>query len=161
QLGQQIEAGDDASARRTLAVLQARTAAARGATTGPAWWLATGVPVVRADVIAVRDMSACVDDLAHRVFPELLALKLSVLVPAGGQCDPGAVRAAAPALATAQADPAAVAARLDRIDAAGLIAPIAGAVTKLRAQVTRLASLTAQAYRGAALLPSLLGVDGP
>jgi hypothetical protein len=161
QLSQQVESGDITHARQTLAALQEQTAGAHGTTTGPAWWAAARAPYAGRDIAAIRDIAACVDDLVQRTIAPLINLNLAGLLPSQGRLDVAALRGAEPAIAGAQASTRAVQERLDAVETAGLLAPVRDGVLRLRTQVARLATLTTAARQGAALLPALLGADGP
>jgi hypothetical protein len=160
-LSEQIVAGQTGPARRTLAALQEQTASAHGITSGPLWWTAGGAPYAGRDVTAVRAIAASVDALARSAFPSLIQLDPSALLPTGGHLDLAALRGAAPALSSADTVVQEVRSRLDAIQATRLWGPVRGAVESLRAQIGRLSALTSTAHRGSALLPTLLGADGP
>ncbi|HEY2672548.1 MAG TPA: DUF4012 domain-containing protein, partial [Rugosimonospora sp.] len=160
-LSEQVLAGETTQARRTLAALQDQAAGAHDVTSGPAWWSAAHTPYAGRDVVAVRAIAASVDDLASRAFPALVALNPSALLPTAGHLDLAALRASAPALASADAVVQQARARLDAVPASGLLPPIHDAVQTLRTQIERLSALTSAGHRGTALLPALLGADGP
>jgi hypothetical protein len=161
EISLQVEAGDTIDARRTLAALQAQTAAAHDRTTGVTWWTAAHAPFAGRDVAAIRDIADCIDDLSRRTFPQLIQLDPAALVPSAGRLDLAALQAAGPALAAAQTGTEEIRKRLGAIVTANLLPPVRAAVTQLQTQVTRLAALLAVARRGAALLPGLLGTGRP
>ncbi|GIH17995.1 DUF4012 domain-containing protein [Rugosimonospora africana] len=160
-LSEQVLAGETGQARRTLTALQDQAAGAHDITTGPAWWTASRTPYAGRDITAVRAIAASVDDLAARAFPALVQLNPSALVPTAGHLDLAALSTAAPKLAAADTVVQQVRTRLDGIPATGLLPPIRNAVNTLRSQIDRLSGLTSAGHRGTALLPALLGADGP
>ncbi|GAA5179987.1 hypothetical protein GCM10023322_11250 [Rugosimonospora acidiphila] len=160
-LSDQVMAGDTEQARRTLVALQGQAAGAHDVTTGPAWWTAAHVPYAGRDVAAVRAIAASIDDLAGDAFPALIGLDPSDLLPTGGKLNLAALREAAPAFASADEVVQRVRTRLDAVPAADLLPPIRDAIQALRAQIERLSALTSAGHQGTALLPELLGADGP
>lgn len=160
-LSEQVLAGDTGQAHRTLAALQDQAAGAHDITTGPAWWTASRTPYAGRNITAVRAIAASVDALATQAFPALVRLDPSALLPTAGHLDLAALTAAAPALASADTVVQQVRTRLDAIPATGLMPPIRDAVRTLRTEIDRLSGLTSAGHRGTALLPALLGADGP
>jgi hypothetical protein len=160
-LSDQVLAGETGPAQRTLTALQEQTSSAHGITTGPAWWTSAHTPYAGRDVAAVRAVAASVDDLAQHAFPALIRLDPSALLPTAGRLDLVALRGAAPALASADLVIQEVHSRLDAIAVSDLWPPVRAAVESLRARIDQLSAMTATAHRGAALLPALLGADGP
>jgi hypothetical protein len=161
QLSEQVLAGDAGQARQTLVALQRRTAEARAATGDPGWRVAAHTPYVGDNLTAVHSIAGAVDDLARQALPSLLGLDLAALLPTAGRVDPAALQRAVPALTTANAAVQEIRARLDTVPTAGLWPQVRTAVAQLRAEIERLANLTATARRAAALLPALLGAQGP
>lgn len=159
-LGRQLADGDVDSARRTLTALQERTAAARATTGDPVWQAAGHLPRGR-NLAAVREIAVAVDELARQVFPALVALDPASLAPTDGRLRLADLRAAAPTLAAADATVARLVARLATVPTAGLLGQVRDAVRQVRAELAQLAELTGAARRAAALLPPLLGADGP
>ncbi len=72
QLQSQIQKGDVAAAKGTLAALQIETKAARDETDGVGWAVTGVLPGLGDDLRAVRTVSAVLDDLATDGLPALL-----------------------------------------------------------------------------------------
>jgi hypothetical protein len=165
QLERQVRAGDVTGARQTLVALRGETRSARARTGGPGWWVGGRLPVVGGDAAAVRTAARAVDDLAAHVLPPLLDAAGSVgpatLMPRQGRLDLGPVRAAAPSLAAASARLDEVRARVSSVAVDGLMEQVRTALAAFRDGLDRLAAVVGPAARVAALLPPLLGADGP
>ncbi|MFJ6194508.1 DUF4012 domain-containing protein [Micromonospora sp. NPDC092111] len=161
ELSAQVIGGDLDRAQRTLAALQEQAGAARAATGDPGWWLGQQAPYAGDDLAAVRRIAVAIDDLARRAFPALLQTDLATLVPHQGRLDLARLRAASAALTAADAAVRESRANLDAVPTEDLVSQIRTALAGLRAEIDRLASLTGAADRGARVLPTLLGADGP
>ncbi|MEH1029449.1 DUF4012 domain-containing protein [Micromonospora sp. DT68] len=160
ELSAQVVGGDTDRAQRTLAALQEQAGAARSATTDPSWHVARRTPFAGDDLDAVRRIAVAIDDLARHAFPTLLRADLTSLVPSGGRLDLAKLTAVSAELS--QADEAVQSTRRDlaAVPADRLVSQIRQALTDLRGEIDRLASLTAAADQGARLLPPLLGANG-
>lgn len=165
QLQGQITRGDTAAAKGTLAALQQETRAAHDETGGIGWTAATHVPGLGDDLAAVRTVSAVLDDLAANGLPALLdvasGLSAEQLSPRGGRVDLGSLNDAAPRIAAGLAVIRRADATVAGIDRTGLVGQLATAVGELRTGLGRAERLVATADRAAALLPPMLGTDGP
>ncbi len=165
ELQDAVRADDDARADAALAALQANSAAARSATTGPAWAVAGVVPGLGRNTRAVQDVARGVDTLARDALPQLMAavrlVDPATLAPVDGRVQLAPLQEAAPALRSADAAVRGVVDDLDGIDTARLVDAVASPVEELRGQLRDVASTTATAARAATLLPPMLGADGP
>ncbi|MET8310590.1 DUF4012 domain-containing protein [Micromonospora sp. NPDC005173] len=161
ELSAQVVGGDTDRALRTLAALQEQSGAARAATADPGWRLARRTPIAGDDVDAVRRIAVAIDELARQTFPTLLRTDLTSLVPTGGRLDLARLTAVSGELS--QVDDAVQRTRSDlaAVPADRLVNQIRQALTDLRGEIDRLASLTSAADQGARLLPPLLGANGP
>lgn len=156
--------GDADAAGAGLADVQEQTTRARQATDGPLWWAAGHAPGVGADARAATTVSAALDDVAHDVLPALLAARAVVdqaAVGPDGTVDLTGLTEAAPALERASTSLDAARERTAAIDADALLPQLAAPLEDLRSRLDDLAPTVATADRVAALLPPLLGADGP
>ncbi|AGL16328.1 DUF4012 domain-containing protein [Actinoplanes sp. N902-109] len=164
QLRTQLETLDPAAAT-TLTALRDATAAARSDTGDPLWGLGTHTPGAGDDLTAVRTVARALDDFARDGLPALVraagSADLSALTPRAGRIDLAPLARSAPDLAAADAALSRARTRIDAIAPAGLTAPVRSAVEELRAKLHDAAALTGVAARSAALLPGMLGHDGP
>lgn len=156
-------AGQDAEA--TLASAQRHARTARDHTDGPLWALAGRVPGVGANTRAVQEVARSVDELTHRALPSLVEVTSvvdpSVLAPVDGRVDVAPLAAVADRVARADEAVRAAHRRVAAVGTDGLVGPVADAVRRLRDELASVAVDTGTASRAAALLPSMLGSDGP
>lgn len=161
----QLTDGAAAAATDTLTQLQARTTRARELTSDPLWAVAAVLPLIGDDVTAVREVTAVVDDVAQAALPPLVdaaaALDPQALRPVDGAIDLEPLRAAAPRIELAHGTMTRARDAADAIELDGVDARLAGPVRDLRAQLHEATRTTATAARAAALLPPMLGADGP
>ncbi|WP_432826450.1 DUF4012 domain-containing protein [Dactylosporangium sp. CA-092794] len=165
QLAAQLTAGDAGAAAATLSALQARTRAARERTGGAAWRLAGHVPAVGDELSAVATVAEVLDDLARRALPPLIETAGSVgsgaLLPRGGRLQLPALRAATPRLAAADAVLRRDRDRIAAVPLRGLDARVRDRIEQLRGYLERAIAITGPLARAAALLPAMMGADGP
>ncbi|OKI81605.1 hypothetical protein A6A27_16030 [Micromonospora sp. CB01531] len=161
ELSAQVVGGDAGRAQRTLAALQAQAAAAKRATGDPGWWLGRQTPYAGDNLTAVRRIAVAVDDLARLAFPTLLRIDLASLVPKEGRLDLARLRAVSTEVSAADRAVRETTEQLRAVPTDDLVGQVRDALTGLRAELDRLAGLTAAADQGARLLPPLLGADGP
>ncbi len=161
----QVVQGDQSAAAATLVRLQGRSHTAYARTHGPLWGIAARLPVLGADVHAVRTISAVVDSLATSALPALMQARSLVepaaMAPVNGRVNLAPIVAVAPAVVAADQTVQAARDQLAGIDAGSLLSVVAGPVVDLRDQVDEVAQTTATAARAAELLPSMMGADGP
>lgn len=161
ELSAQVVGGDTDRALRTLAALQEQSGAARAATADPGWRLARRTPIAGDDVDAVRRIAVAIDELARQAFPTLLRTDLTSLVPTGGRLDLARLTAVSGELSRVDDAVQRTRGDLAAVPADRLVNQIRQALTDLRGEIDRLASLTSAADQGARLLPPLLGANGP
>lgn len=145
--------------------LQVQAARARSATSDPVWRAATHLPAIGPDLAAVATISAALDDIARVAQPTLdgldsVAQSLRARGPGGG-IDLEPIAGAAPMLARTAATVAAAEAAVARIDPGGLVGPLAGPVEQVQSGLAQMSGLFAGAARISALVPPMLGADGP
>ncbi|HEV7896779.1 MAG TPA: DUF4012 domain-containing protein [Planosporangium sp.] len=149
----------------TLTGLGRETRAARAETDGVSWRLSAGVPGVGADLAAVRKVAVAVDDLVRDGLPPLVetaaAVDLGTLAPKNGRVDVAALRAAAPQVTRAATAVRTARERVEAIRSDDLLPQTKAGVAELRRGLGQAARVTELAQRVSALLPAMLGVDGP
>jgi hypothetical protein len=160
-----IVAGDEDAAQRDLAALSQETSRARQLTGDPVWAAYGKLPWLGASMRTSRGLAATADALTTHVLPGLVA--------AAATLDPHQLRTAgagiklqpfadvAPGLKTAASASSQLLAQVRSLPSSGLIAPVARARTSLMSQLTGLVATTGTAATTAALVPSMLGADGP
>ncbi|MGQ5261707.1 DUF4012 domain-containing protein [Micromonospora sp. ZYX-F-536] len=161
ELSAQVVGGDSDRALRTLAALQEQSGAARAATADPGWRLAGRTPIAGDDVDAVGRIAVAIDELARQAFPTLLRTDLTSLVPTGGRLDLDRLTAVSGELSRVDDSVQRIRSDLAAVPADRLVSQIRQALTDLRGEIDRLASLTSAADQGSRLLPPLLGANGP
>jgi hypothetical protein len=165
QLEREIRADDLPGARATLAALRTQTRAASSTVDSPDWRWGTLTPVVGEDLFAVRVVADVLDDLTRRVLTPLLdlggTLSLAALVPHGGRLAVAPIRRAARQVAALDRAAREDLGQVGAIAQGRLTAPVAAAVARFTDGLRRLTHLTGTAATATALLPGMLGVDGP
>ncbi|MFI6069382.1 DUF4012 domain-containing protein [Micromonospora sp. NPDC051227] len=161
ELSAQTVGGDTGRALRTLAALQEQAGAARAATADPTWQLGRRTPIAGDDLDAVAQIAVAIDELARHAFPTLLRADLTSLVPTGGRVDLARLAAVSTQLTAAHESVQRTRQNLAAVPVDSLVSQIRQALTDLRDEIDRLASLTTAADQGARLLPPLLGANGP
>jgi hypothetical protein len=161
----QVQAGDVAAARSTLAAAQKETREASTRTGDLAWKTAALLPGIGDDLAAVSTMSHALDDLTHNGLPPLLdaagVIGAGTLAPADGKIDLRVLGTATERLANGAAVVRRVSDKVERIDTDGLTSQVGNAVTQLRRALRTAQRTIAPADRAARLLPSVLGAAGP
>jgi len=161
ELSRQVLAGQTAQARRTLAALQQQTAAARSRTGDLGWQAAANTPYGGRTLTAVHGLAEGIDELARRAFPPLVELDPGVLLPRDGRIDLGALREVLPTVGRVDTVVREVRDRVARLPTDGLAGSVRDAIRETRTELDRLAEVTTAVRRAAALLPALLGGNGP
>lgn len=148
-----------------LPELTADAARARSATSDPLWRAAALLPGVGPNFAAVATISAALDDVARMALPTLDKIDAigaaQGLRGTDGRIDLDPLVSAAPALARAAATVATAEASVAGIDTGRLVGRLAGPVTQMQAGLTEVSGLLDGAARFSALLPPMLGADGP
>ena len=129
--------------------LQDEAAAARSAVDDPVFRVATWVPVVGANLDAIRQVTVSVDSLAADVMPSLLdiaqTLRPDELSPTDGALNLAPIEQIAPLLQTADAAVTQARATMAGIDRSSVVQPVADAVTALRGKLDQAAEVTGPA----------------
>lgn len=164
-LQEQARTGDVDGARATLEDVQRHASVARSRTGGPVWAAAGVVPRVGPNVRAVQTVAASIDDLARGALPSLVDATAVVdparLAPVDGRVDLAPLQSVAPGLSAAAETVRAATLCLDAVDTAALMPQVGEPFEQLRAQLAAVGADTATAARAAALLPGMMGMDGP
>ncbi|MGV8965585.1 MAG: DUF4012 domain-containing protein [Cellulomonas sp.] len=156
---------DTQSIAGRLPELTADAAKAHSATADPVWWAASHLPFVGANFEAAATISAALDDVAQVAEPTLAGIdtigKAQGLRGTDGRIDLAPLAAAAPTLERAAATVAAADTAVSRIDTGALLGPLVGPVEKVQGGMSEVSDLLGSAARFSALLPPMLGLDGP
>lgn len=165
QLQAQLLSGDTAAAEQTLTQLRASTQRVRDLTSDPVWALAARTPWVGANLAAVSTVTAGLDDVADTVLPAVVAsadaLDLSALTPVDGRVELAPLAAAAPTLSRASGAMALIDARVGAIRTDDLVGLVRAPVSTVQDQLHHVALDLRSARAATALLPPMLGADGP
>jgi hypothetical protein len=160
-LQDQIVAGDNASATRTLHDLQASAGRAQSSTAGPLWDVGAKVPFLGKNVAAVQTVSEVIDDIATDALPPVVALSkqinLDTFSPHDGKLDLKAVQKIAPSVKTASTALRSARRQLDGINADSLFAPLRDPVSSIQFKVNSAQSAARSSDLAARLLPEMLG----
>lgn len=165
QLQREVEAGEIQRARQTLAALQQETGAARASTSGPGWRVGRRAGAAGQNLAALTTVAAALDELAHEGMPPLIeaaaVLRPRALAPTGGRIELAPLVRANPAVAAAAQATDRARARVAAIDRRWLVPQLRSALDELDRMLAQGARDLATVARAAALLPSMLGADGP
>lgn len=160
-----IVAGDLTSARASAQELEKRASAAASLTGDPIWRAAEVLPWAGPNLAAVRTAAATTEQLASQVIEPLVGVAGTAdprrLAVAGGRVDLAPLLAAQPVVAKAQAAFHVAQQSLVSVDTAATIHPVSSAVDRLRELVAEAAPAVDAVGNSAALLPAMLGADGP
>ncbi|BDZ53892.1 hypothetical protein GCM10025870_09650 [Agromyces marinus] len=161
QAQKQVLAGDQEGATATIAQLRTHSAAARELTDDPSWRSFEWVPVLGANLQAVRVTAASVDDLVDGVVEPATTLSLEALKPVGGAIDLVALTGLSETVDGVADTIGRVSGELDTIDREPLIGPVRDGVDQLDEAVGELEPMIEPAQQALAVLPGALGADGP
>lgn len=159
------ELSDPAAASEAAAAIAPQTAAARSLTSDPVYRLAEGLPWIGPQLTAVSSVAASLDDIAGTALTPLVdaasGFPLETLRPQGGRIDLAPIVQIQDAAATAADGIAAAAASVSAIDRDPLLAPVRDAVDEVDDLLAQTRVATGALSRATALLPAMLGADGP
>lgn len=161
QVQKAVLAGDLDAAAKGSSDVSAQTAAAVAATRGWQWDVAQSVPVVGANLSAVRTVADVTAALATDVVRPAASVKLSDLNIAGGRIDPASIGALAKTFDSVDAGMQKAVADLRKVDRAQLVGPVADGVRTLDAELTKLKPTMSTAREVLSVLPDALGAKGP
>lgn len=156
---------DPAAAADTVAVIGEDTAQARELTTDPIWRAAEALPWVGPQLAAVSTMTMAVDDVAGSALTPLVEVAgtfdVDALRPQDGRLDLAPFTTIQDAAATSAAELVDATAAVAAIDRDALLPPVRDAVGDLSALLTETRDGAGAVARATALLPAMLGADGP
>lgn len=156
--------GDLDAAQSTLTAASAHARTAATAASDPLWRVAEVVPVAGPNLSAVRQVAlgaeSLVDEAALPLVKELRAVSSSGVV-SGGAIDVAALESLHTRVSDAAAAVSNVSARLDAVDDQALVGPVADGVGQLSSLVGTIGDPLTAASEWTAVLPGLLGADGP
>lgn len=160
-----LRAFDVPEARVATARVQEHTGAARKWSTAFPLTMSRFLPGVGDDVRAAQQAAKSVDDVATEVMPKLVDAAASmdpqVMAPRDGRVDVAPMVASREPLGQALVAVEAVHDDLAAVETAGLDASLTARIEDLTENVGQLRSTTQDAVDVAAVLPGLLGQDGP
>lgn len=160
-----VTSGDASAASDDLAQLRTRADKAHSLTDDPVWWVVEKIPGIGPNLQALGGVAASAATVTDGDLSSVTKLagefSGSGLKPTNGAINVKPLAAAAPALAAANASVQAGAHAADAISTNGVIGPLASAVTQYRTKIDAVAKLTDAGSRAAALLPGMLGDNGP
>lgn len=161
----QIANEDISGAKSTADRLRVHTSAAKQSTEDPTWKLASAIPAVGANFAAITEISQSADDVTRLGLTPLLkafeSLDWKKLVPSGKPANLEPMKLAAPSVASAAHAVKASSARLDEIDADGLLPQIADPLIESREQLRGVTAVLDASADASRLLPSMMGADAP
>jgi uncharacterized protein DUF4012 len=160
-LQDQIVAGDNASATRTLKGLQVSAHRAKTTTDGPLWTFGSKIPFLGKNVTAVQTVSEVIDNIATDALPPIVALakqiNLNTFSPHDGKVDLKSVQKIAPSVSTAAGALRRAETKLGRINSDSLLVPLRSPVALIQAKVDGAQSAANSSNIAARLLPEMLG----
>lgn len=164
ELQDALGSGDAARATQVAEDLAAHAARAAELSGDPLWRAAEVIPALGPNLAAVRVASAQLNALSTDAIQPLLSVSSSVPAlrdPETGAFDLAAITAAQQPLAHAARTLDTAAAELSSVSTASVVAPLEDGIARLREQVDRARGLTDGLSDFAAVLPAMLGADGP
>ncbi|UJP41119.1 DUF4012 domain-containing protein [Cellulomonas palmilytica] len=160
-----VSAGDVAAVGGVLPGLQDSADRASAATGDPVWRVAEHAPWLGAQLSAVSAATDAFDALAHDALPPLVDVagdfSTDALTPQDGRVDVASLTAMAPAVAQAYGAVDAAVAQLDAVDTDALVPQLADRLVPAREQLAELRDRLETADTALAIVPPLLGADGP
>lgn len=160
-LQNQIVAGDDVSAKVTMAALTDSADRAKRSTDGILWKLGAKVPFFGKNVSAVQDVSVAIDMIAQEALPPVVALSseinLNTYSPHDGKVDIKAIEKIGPPVSEASSAIAEANEQIRGINAGSLLVPLRGPVSSIQAKLGGARNASKSATLAARLLPSMLG----
>jgi hypothetical protein len=160
-----LKAVDLSGAQATVDIVAARTANARALTSDPLWRALELVPFAGPNLTGFRELAAVTDDIAQGVMVPVASLGDTLdpkaLQPVDGRIDIAPFIAAGPVVANARQSLEMAYAEVQAIDTSGAIGAIQDAHGQLEGMLKPMMPLIEQADDLVAMLPTMLGVDGP
>jgi len=164
-LQKNVVAGDETAAARTVSELTEHTAAAARLTGDPAWRIVESVPVLGRNLTVVRELAVALDDTAREAIGPLTqvagSVALTSLTPVDGAVQLQPLVDAQPAIAAATTALLKAQATIDALDPSGLLPPVRDGLSQVKGSVDRAAGSLTAVNNAVALLPGMLGANGP
>lgn len=161
----QLMEQDTSSAQRTLEALQNHTSSARVAATDPLWRAAVALPLVGPNLSAVTEVAISADDAVNGAAKPLLqvaqTLNWDALIPSDGEFDVQPLSDASPGIISAANTVDLTYSRLTSIDQSNLLPAVSRPLTAATDALGQLSQSLKVAADAAAVLPPMLGVEGP
>ena len=165
KLKQAIGQGDLEKAASLSSRIAHHAESAHDLTSDPIWLGFGLLPWVGPNFSAVSEVAEIADDVASDALVPVLeaadALDLASLGLSGGAIDLTPFAQIEPSLAEASATLTSAETRALGIDADATLPPLADAVREMRTTVTQAATVVGALHGASALLPSMLGAEGP
>ncbi|GHD41743.1 DUF4012 domain-containing protein [Mycetocola manganoxydans] len=161
QVKAQILAGDTEAAGVTTAELNAHTAAARAQTTGRMWSALESVPIVGANLTALRVVSETADDLAADAIVPASNISLASLKPVDGRFDVTALTDLGTFLQSTIDAVEVADERLTSLESPSLLPQISSGIEKLSTTLDDVRPLLSGLIKPLSVLPDALGASGP
>lgn len=158
---EQILASDSEGARSTVQQLKALTSDAKEQADGGLWRFGEAIPVVGANLTAVREVAETIDNLVVDALEPASGLSLSSLAPVDGRIDVAQLDVASEILDQASAALIDARATVDGIDRSALIDQVASGVSQLDDALAQIEPVVEPAQKTLAILPGILGAEGP
>jgi hypothetical protein len=156
---------DPAQAPALIAKIAADTSAARDLTGDPVWALAERLPWAGPQLAAVSTVSSALDDIASHALDPLATVattfSLDSIRPQNGAIDPAPIAEIAPAAASSAEALETADDAISSIDRSRLLGPVRDAVGQVSDLVSETYSAVDALRRASALMPAMLGADGP
>lgn len=160
-----VMSGNASAASSGISQLRQRADKAHSLTDDPVWWVVEKIPGIGPNMRALGGVAASAATSTDGNLGAVVSLagefSGSALKPKNGAIDLKPIAAAAPALAKANTSMQAGLRTADAVSTTGVIGPLASAVTQYKTKLDDVAKLTDAGARASALLPGMLGADGP
>lgn len=161
----QLEDGDQSTAQETLYSIEEQVSGARSTATGPLWKMASKIPLVGPNFVAVREVTVSADDvLSYAVVPLVTrydSLNWQSLSPTDGAINVDQLQESAPTILKSANTIRQSYERIASINLSSLLPQVADPIRSATDQL-KVASQTMETAASAVqLLPTMLGVDGP
>lgn len=164
-LKEAISTDNPQAASATLTQLKTHTSAAKQAADDPIWTLASTFPWLGANFGAVAEVARSAEDVTTLGLTPLVHVYSSLdwdrLAPSSAGTDLKPLQAAAPSVTAAAHAVRTSAARLDEIDADGLLPMVAEPLTEAREQLEGVTGALDAAATASQLIPDMLGSKEP
>lgn len=160
ELEQQIVARDSDAAAATAAELQLLTAEAVDAASGFSWSVAEAVPVIGANLSAVRAAGAVANDLTAEALVPLASVGFDAIKPVDGRIDPAGVAELAVVFEGAAASVVEAQRTMSAINTADLLPQVSEGVVRVADLLDETAPSVEAAAQALSILPAALGADG-